>query len=123
MDVGSIGAHVTRIGGKFMDSASKTKDNLKIEVQIRELQNELTDAYRMLGFLYYEKMKGRGESENATFDTQSQNLIAEIDNKSSKIEALLEEKSMVTQKHCGKCGKPVSNDSAFCSHCGESFGK
>lgn len=104
----------------FKDSALKTKENWKIDTQIKELQNELSDAYRILGFAYYEKMRADDKSVKDSFNVKSKNLIDEIDQKSKQLATLRESKTVLTQKRCEQCSKEVPNDSLFCPYCGAS---
>lgn len=122
MDINRIGAQVTRIGEKVKNSASKTKENWKIDTQIRELQDEINDAYRMLGFLYYEKTRQGKAAKKDEFDAQSETIMNQMDEKSKKLADLLMEKSMLTQKTCTRCGMAVPGDSLFCTNCGSPLG-
>lgn len=111
---------IAKIGEMFKDSALKTKENWKIDTQIKELQNELSDAYRILGFAYYEKMRADDKSVKDSFNVKSKNLIDEIDQKSKQLATLRESKTVLTQKRCEQCSKEVPNDSLFCPYCGAS---
>ncbi|MBR6026584.1 MAG: zinc-ribbon domain-containing protein [Neisseriaceae bacterium] len=111
---------IAKFGEMFKDSALKTKENWKIDTQIKELQNELSDAYRILGFAYYEKMKANDKAVRDSFNVKSKNLIEEIDQKSNQLATLRESKTVLTQKRCEQCSKEVPNDSLFCPYCGAS---
>ena len=123
MDINNIGARVSKFGGKVKDSASKTKENWKIDSQIKEVQNELNDAYRILGFTFYEKTKENGVSMDDDHVSQYKGLFDDIDEKSGKLAALMEEKGAIAQKHCGQCGKSIPGNSRFCPHCGAEYGE
>ena len=120
VNINKFGVSVTKIGEMFKDSALKTKENWKIDTQIKELQNELSDAYRILGFAYYEKMRADDKSVKDSFNVKSKNLIDEIDQKSKQLATLRESKTVLTQKRCEQCSKEVPNDSLFCPYCGAS---
>lgn len=120
VNINKLGVRVTKFGEKFKDSALKTTGNWKIDAQIRELQNEITDAYRILGFAYYEKMKTDDPAVRDNFDIKSKNLIDEIDNKSNQLTTLVESKTLLVQKRCNQCSKEVPDDSLFCPYCGAS---
>ena len=121
MDINRIGAQVFGLSEKIKDSASKTKEAWKTEAQIMELQNELTDAYRILGYAYYESRKNGAGSGESGFRAKSKNLIAEIDEKTRLVASLSEAKAKMAGHHCTQCGKEVPEGSMFCNNCGAPY--
>ena len=114
MKFDEISGSISKIGVKMKESASRSVENVKADNQIRELQAEIDDAFRLMGALLYQYRKGLGENEPDYGE-----LIGKIDENNEKINSLKQSKMERAGRFCSKCGEKVDDAALFCPHCGE----
>lgn len=94
--------------------AEEVLDLSKRKLAMSETEGKLEDAYCELGEVYYGVLKS-GETNLAG----AEELVNEIDELKSQLEADREEIARLTNKSvCPACGAQCDEDSAFCSKCG-----
>lgn len=87
----------------------------KQKYDIAALESRLNKSYGALGRLCFENY---GNDENTPDEIKA--LIAEIENEIEAIALAREELAKIkSNRVCPTCGKAVSDNSAFCNHCGE----
>lgn len=90
-------------------------DTGKQKFNIASLENKLSKDYKALGEIFY-NFKKNGEID----DEAAEQLIADIDDKKTKIELLKEiMRSAKADRVCANCGAIVDEDNIFCSVCGQ----
>lgn len=114
MKIGELGGSISKIGEKMRESASRSVENVKADNQIRELQAEIDDAFRLMGALLYQYKKGSDEIEPDYGE-----LISKIDDNNAKIDSLKQSKLERAGRFCPKCGGKVDDSAIFCPNCGE----
>ena len=114
MKFDEISGSISKIGVKMKESASRSVENVKADNQIRELQAEIDDAFRLMGLLLYQFRKGLVEGE-----PDYEELIGKIDGNNEKINSLKQSKMERAGRFCSKCGEKVDDAAIFCPYCGE----
>ena len=98
---------VGKMAGQFVDMS-------KLRINMSELNGEITKRYQELGRFIYEAKKA-GSADEAELADQ----IAGIDDLYAQLSAVSAQyASMQNKVTCPACGKQMSTDSMFCSHCG-----
>ena len=57
MELNDLRSRMYRVGNYIKESTSKSLDGLKSDRRLGNLQDEINDAYRMLGYSIYTEMK------------------------------------------------------------------
>lgn len=98
---------VGKMAGQFVDMS-------KLRINMSELNGEITKRYQELGRFIYEAKKAGSADEAALADQ-----IAGIDDLYAQLSAVSAQyASMQNKVTCPVCGKQMTTDSMFCSHCG-----
>lgn len=94
--------------------AEEVLDLSKRKLAMSETEGKLEDAYCELGEVYYSVLKNE-----ATDSGRAEELVSEIDDLKSQLEAIREEIARLTNKSvCPACGAQCDENSVFCSKCG-----
>lgn len=89
----------------------------KQKYDIASMESKLNKSYSALGRICYENFKN---DQGACDEIKA--LISQITSEIEDIEAAKEEIVKIKGgRVCYECGGAVSNNSAFCSHCGAKF--
>lgn len=106
-----VGNTITSTGKDGINKAKDVKDTVKIQMDIKDKESEVTKMYRDLGKAYYQAYKDNETQEfdqvlaiNAAFEEITQ-LKASLD-------------SLKGIKRCPSCGNQVATDAKFCPECG-----
>lgn len=113
MNLNEISSSLSRMSEKVRETASKSVENVKTENQIRELQAEIDDAFRLMGALLYKHIK-----EGSDIEPDYNELIKKIDSNNETIISLKQSKAVQKDRFCSSCGKKIDDTAAFCPHCG-----
>lgn len=114
----------TNLGRKVnsvSSSAAKKVDSLttiaKLNLSLREKENDLEDCFEKIGSLVYDKIKKSYETDEevAACIDEAEKLLEDI----AKIKADLRRAKKT--KSCPDCGKDSSVEAKFCSVCGAKF--
>ncbi|MBO5109588.1 MAG: zinc ribbon domain-containing protein [Clostridia bacterium] len=114
----------TNLGRKVnsvSSSAAKKVDSLttiaKLNLSLREKENDLEDCFEKIGSLVYDKIKKSYETDEevAVCIDEAEKLLEDI----AKIKADLRRAKKT--KSCPGCGKDSSVEAKFCSVCGAKF--
>ena len=114
----------TNLGRKVnsvSSSAAKKVDSLttiaKLNLSLREKENDLEDCFEKIGSLVYDKIKKSYETDEevAVCIDEAEKLLEDI----AKIKADLRRAKKT--KSCPDCGKDSSVEAKFCSVCGAKF--
>lgn len=98
---------VGKMAGQFVDMS-------KLRINISELNGEINKRYQELGQFIYEAKKA-GSADEAELEEK----IAGIDDLYAQFGVVSAQLAALQNKvTCPACGKQMSVDSAFCSHCG-----
>lgn len=87
----------------------------KLKLQINQLTCEVDKAYSRMGALVYESVKNNADAKDVI-----NVIVAEIDDLNGQIEeAQAKINQLKNVVKCTNCGTIISEDSIFCSRCGE----
>lgn len=108
-----LGGKITNVGNQVTSKAKDGAEQIKINSEISNLQNQITQHYQRIGAMYYGQARGGEaapdyESELTAID-QLNALIAERQARSEEIKAKIT---------CAACGVTIAGDFAFCPNCG-----
>ena len=130
MELSDLRSRMYRVGNYIKESTSKSLDGLKSDRKLGNLQDEINDAYRMLGYSVYTEMKTINH-ENCDYQALYKNtadIIAKTDEKCKEIEQVKKEiaaeaaernANSSTTIFCSHCGAVVLKNARFCSKCGK----
>lgn len=97
---------------EFADKAKDYAEVAKLHARINAANAKINDSLITLGKAYYDAHKNDS-------DTEFQSLFEEIRKAHQTIKKCQEEIQKIKNiKICEKCGKEVSADAIYCSHCG-----
>ena len=129
MEIRNIRSSINRVGNYLRESTSQNIDALKNDRRTSLLQDEINDAYRMLGYLFYTEMK-TAISESPDWNEvveKSADIISRIDEKCKEVEQV--KKTIPAEKParnaasntsniCSVCGAELDKGAKFCGYCG-----
>ena len=88
MEFSDLRSRMYRVGNYIKESTSKSLDGLKSDRRLGSLQDEINDAYRMLGYLFYTEMKKSDPEcpDCKELYEKSAEIVSKIDKKCEEIE-------------------------------------
>lgn len=103
----SAAQSVSKMAGQFVDMS-------KLRLNLSELNGEINKRYQELGQFIYEAKKAGGADE-----AELEEKIAALDELYAQFSVVSAQLAALQNKvTCPACGKQMTLDSMFCSHCG-----
>ena len=130
MELNDLRSRMYRVGNYIKESTSKSLDGLKSDRRLGNLQDEINDAYRMLGYSIYTEMKTI-DLESCDCQVLYKNnaeIIAKIDEKCVEIDQVKRELAAEAAERnvnssssifCSNCGAVLPKNARFCGKCGK----
>lgn len=110
--VGAAAGNTAKQAGKY---AGELLDAAKLNLQMFDLNNEISDLMREIGEIVYKTHIGEAQDEDVLHEK-----LQAIDEKKQKVEELREQISQMKKtKLCPACGTDCSKEDVFCKNCGE----
>ena len=130
MELNDLRSRMYRVGNYIKESTSKSLDSLKSDRKLGNLQDEINDAYRMLGYSIYTELKtiNLESCDCQVLYKNNAEIIAKIDEKCEEIDQVKRELAAeAAEKNvnssastfCSHCGAAVPKNARFCSKCGK----
>ena len=137
MEFKDLRSRMYRVGNYIKESTTKSLDGLKSDRRLGSLQDEINDAYRMLGYLFYTEMKAAGPEglDDRELCEKSAEIVSKLDEKCEEIEQIKKEIEQAKNEtaaeaveknansnaaaFCIYCGTALDGEARFCSKCGK----
>lgn len=102
------------------EKTTKLAKEAKLRIKINEDKSEISDLYKEIGKIVYEKKHEHESEEKVCLKKELENEFTRID----VLKAEIEEKSkeileLNDKKKCVKCSAHIEKDAKFCNECGE----
>lgn len=108
-----IGKKITQTGQGVVQKTKDTAEIIKLNGAISDEEKKVNNAYFQIGQLYFSKYRDNADEDFSFLVEQVNNSLSQIENLKQQIQHI---KGV---KVCNNCGAEVSENSMFCSVCGE----
>ncbi len=107
------------VANKAVKKTEELTSIAKLNINVKTNEAKLSSVFEEIGFMFYE-----AQCTGADHTSDIASLIMKADKIKSDIEATKKEISKLKKVIvCVNCGNEVSDESAFCSHCGAKIEK
>ena len=109
---GEITGMLNKITKEIVNKTQDTKNVIKMRSKINRAKDDIDEAYKEIGRLYYEQC---AQSENELFAE----LVNRIDDCHTEMQSLKKQINQLQDiKLCESCEKAVKQDMKYCPYCG-----